>query len=267
MRTLKKPIGAGALLLVGLAPAAQAQDISVTVGLKAWNTKWSTWFTQDTVNVDSNTQISGDVFNRTASSEFTFIPALTVRWGDWLVSGSMLAKKEFEFFLSQDGNVDGQLDRLSFERKEYDVNVGYSIAPNAAFTLGWKQLEYKSQNSSYKYKASGATLGFAGSAPLAHGVSMYGNLAYGRPKISDGVSGEPRGDYFLTEVGLAYPLGGMSDMLKSLVLTAGYRYQKLQSDSVTVTTTRFTTGQPLGSREVELIDTTEGFTIGVSGTF
>lgn len=275
MRTFKKSALAGALLLAGLTPGAsfaQLENTSFTIGLKTWVTNWNTWFTQNTANDVGNfadTAVIKDVFNRKADSEVTFIPQLTVRNGPWLVSGSALAKKDFTFFLnSRNGN---ELAEVTLERKEYDLNVGYSLAAGAIVTLGWKDLRYENSGG-FKYTAKGPTIGISGSAPLAAGISMYGNIGYGRPKITDN-SGEiekKRGSYILTEVGLAYPLGQMNEGLKTAVVTAGYRYQRLSSGNVTsrtVAVNNGTVGATLGERGVELVDVTEGFTLGASFTF
>lgn len=274
MRTIKKSMAAPLILLSGMVTAAQAQmpdlsSLSVTVGAKVWSTTWSTWFFSNVGDPISNQAPVFDtyrnVFNRESPSEATFIPQITVRSGPWLVSASALAKREFTFHLNDDLDGNQQLDESRFERKEYDVNFGYAIAPSLAVTLGYKQLEY--QGGGYRYKARGPTLGVSGSAPLTPMVSMYGSLAYGRPRISEGLASQKRGTYFLSEIGLAFPLGQMNDALKSVVVTAGYRYQKLTSDSVTITSTILSTGQVIGSREVDLVDTTSGVTVGVSATF
>jgi hypothetical protein len=279
MRTLKKTALASALLFAGLSPGAsfaqmpQWEDTSVTIGLKTWVTNWNTWFSQTSTNgvpgvVPPTLVISNDVFNRKAESEVTFIPQLTLRNGPWLLSGSALAKKDFTFFLNNRGGLQ-ELNEVTFERKEYDVNVGYAIAPGVAVTLGYKDLRY--EGGSYKYNAKGPTIGISGSAPLAMGASMYGSIGYGRPKINEDAGTEKkRGSYLLTEIGLAYPLGQLNEGLKTTVVTAGYRYQRLSSGNVTSESFSVVNGQvgtSLGERAVELVDVTEGFTLGVSFTF
>lgn len=264
MRTIKKAVAAGVVGFAALAPAAghaQLENVSVTVGVKSWVTAWNTWFAQDIITQDLNSASDSFVYNRKAPSEVTWIPQLTVRSGPWLVSASALARRDFTFYLSDNGA--NQLTQVSFERKEYDVNAGYSLAPGAIITLGYKNLRYASSN--YRYEAKGPTLGFSGSAPLAGGFSMYGNIAVGRPKI-DGGTEDKRGSYLLTEVGVAYPLGQMNDALKTAVVTAGYRYQRLSSGDQTVRTFNGNL-QPIGERSVELVDVTEGFTLGASFTF
>jgi hypothetical protein len=277
MRTFKKSALAGALLLAGLTPGVgfaqmAMENTSFTIGLKTWVTSWNTWFTQSTTNnLGSNASFAviNDVFNRKAESEVTFIPQLTVRNGPWLVSGSAMAKKDFTFFLSNP--VGGQLNELQLERKEYDLNVGYALAPGAILTLGWKDLRYQNSGG-FRYTAKGPTIGISGSAALAAGISMYGNVGYGRPKLTDnsGDIEKTRGTYILTEVGLAYPLAQMNESLRTAVVTAGYRYQRLSSGNVTTTTRAVNNSQlgaVLGERAVELVDVTEGFTLGASFTF
>lgn len=280
MRTFNKSAMAGALLVAGLTPGVgfaqmQMENTSFTIGLKTWVTSWNTWFTQNSVNDIgnfANQAIIKDVFNRKADTEATFIPQLTVRNGPWLISGSALAKKDFTFFLSN--RVGNQLGEVTLERKEYDLNVGYALAAGAILTVGYKDLRYEN-SSGFRYTAKGPTIGVSGSAPLAAGLSMYGNIGYGRPKVTDngGDVEKRRGSYVLTEIGLAYPLAQMNESLKTAVVTAGYRYQRLSSGNVTTRTVAVVNGQVgnppvvLGERGVELVDVTEGFTLGASFTF
>jgi len=147
------------------------------------------------------------------------------------------------------------------------VNFGYALAAGAIVTLGWKDLKYS--NNGFSYRAKGGTIGITGSAPLAGGVAMYGTIGYGRPKIeaSSNELEDSRGTYILTEVGVAVPLGQWAPDLKTTVVTAGYRYQRLQSGTVTTRTGNIATDRFIGERAVELVDVTEGFTLGVSFTF
>src|SRR5262249_59134635 len=96
-------------------------------------------------------------------------------------------------------------------------------------SVGWKGIDYHSPV--YKWSAKGPTVGMSGSAPLAPQVSLYGNVAYGWPKMQDyGVAfSNARGRYLLTEFGLAFPLGQFHEAMGRTVLTAGYRYQRVSA--------------------------------------
>ncbi|MGH9576251.1 MAG: hypothetical protein ACRD3R_02355 [Terriglobales bacterium] len=260
MKKTKKVLGAS-LLAALLTPLAQAQssDVSVTMGLKAWNTEWTTWFIENlNLAVGDSSVSTSAVTNQSASRENVLIPSIAVRYGNWFASGSFFIKKSFSFGL---------------ERREYDVNLGYAVLPGLAMSVGYKDLRYEGTTNSYQYEAKGLTVGVNGSAPINSNVSIYGALAYGRPDVRDnagrnGVS-KRSGDYLLSEVGLAFPLGRMSESLRSTVMTAGYRYQRLDSKKHTSTFTLEGASTPVAGLGIsyDLIDTTQGIAIGISSTF
>ena len=181
------------------------KDVHGTIGVRLWRSDWSTWY---------------DVYEyRHADMASTVVPVASVRYKDFLLSGSYVLRKEFEF--------PGTTNPIPVKRKEYDVNLGYFIYPGLAATVGWKNITY--DNRGYHWVTKGLTVGLSGSAPIAPVVSLYGNLAYGRPKINDrGVYfNDTHAKYLLTEVGLAFPLGQLSNSMSGVVVTAGYRYQRV----------------------------------------
>ena len=186
-------------------------DVRGTIGVRFWRTDWSTWYTVYPLEVSY----------AHAQLETTVTPVASIRYKDFLVSGSYLLEHGFRF----PGNT------TEAKRKEYDVNLGYFVFPGMAVTLGWKNLTYTNEGlNHYKWVTKGLTAGVSGSAPIAPMVSLYGNVAYGRPKINDRdryFAGDTRGKYLLTELGLAFPLGQMNSALGGLVVTTGYRYQRV----------------------------------------
>jgi hypothetical protein len=208
-----------AAALSPLATHAQAQssdstwmpdmsEVHGTIGLRLWRTDWSTWY---------------DVYEYHHADQLTaVIPVASLRYKNFLVSGSYMIRKEFEFPSTTEG-----APPIPVKRNEYDVNVGYFIYPGLAATVGWKNIDY--DNRGYHWRAKGLTVGLSGSAPLAPVVSLYGSAAYGWPKIDDGQTffNDTRAKYLLTEVGLAFPLGQLNDALGRVVVTAGYRYQRV----------------------------------------
>ena len=211
---MKKPflIAAALAFLCPLAGNAQAQsdgwmgDVHGTVGLRLWRTEWTSWFTDDRY--------------LKADTELAVIPLVSLRYKEFLVSGSYMTSTDFKF--SSD---------YTPERREYDINFGYFILPSLAATVGYKNVSYDSPDG-YDWEAKGWTIGLSGSAPVAPWMSLYGNLAYGRPKVSDnsGVFNSSRGRYLLTEFGLAFPLGQVEPSLRGFLVTAGYRYQRIGAD-------------------------------------
>jgi hypothetical protein len=239
---MKKQLALFAFAAAVLPTAAQAQvdpgwvdwkEVHATLGVRFWRTDWTTWY--------------DPYVYRDAPDQTTVIPVASLRYKNFLMSGSYMVGKKFTFpegFGTE-------------ERKEYDVNIGYFILPGLAATLGWKHLQYNDQATPYKWETSGWTVGLSGSAPIASTVSIYGNMAYGRPKVDDkSAFRDVRGKYFLTELGLAFPLGAMTDTLTGVVVTAGYRYQRVAA-------------VPNGPTfdPVEVFEYTQGPVLGVSYAF
>ncbi len=212
---MKKPLVIVAALaaLSPLASNAQAQstdstwmdmgDLHGTIGVRLWRTEWTSWFSDDRyIKADAETAV---------------IPVVSLRYKQFLLSGSYMTKTDFTF------------DPTYIpERKEYDVNFGYFILPSLAATVGYKHMEYL-PGDGYNWTTKGWTVGLSGSAPLAPWMSLYGNVAYGRPKINDNgfaFSGQ-KAKYLLTEFGLAFPLGQVSPSMNGFLATLGYRYQRV----------------------------------------
>jgi hypothetical protein len=238
-----------ACLLVA-AGVAQAQDspFAVTVGARAWYTHWTTfsYYTPpppappapapapEDVKSVALTQVS-------ANSKLVVMPQLSVRWNDFFASVSAVHSARFTF-------DDGSGGR----RSEFDTNVGYSVTPNLAVTLGYKKITQSDGTKSYRPR--GPVLGASANAPLGNGLSLYGSLGLGRLKTATGDSVSFKADYRLAEVGLAYALNAEKPRW---TLTAGYRIQVMDSKNAFVDDVKHQDGR----------DTTEGVTIGAKATF
>jgi len=189
------------------AGAAQAQDsdFNVSVGLKAWNTQWTTWGYDDT----------GSVITQSPAKEKTlFIPLLSARYRDFIVSVSGFRGTDFEL-------LDGSTNR----RNEFDANLGWLFTPGVAATIGYKRVGQKAGE--FDYQLGGPTIGVSATAPVQGGFSLYGNLGLGWMKKSGG-NVDFDADYQLSELGVAYNLG-LSGMPRGLTFTLGYRIQVLNS--------------------------------------
>lgn len=220
------------------AGSAGAQDAGpdVSLGLRLWNAEWTTfsYFTQGNANL-ALTQVA-------AQSKLVLVPALSLRYRDWVGSLSVLPSTRFDF-------VDGG----SGTRQEVDANVGYSLMPGLALTLGYKKVSQR--DGATRYEPAGLVAGVNGNASLGGAWSMYGGLGIGR--LSTPQSGGDEvvkfdADYHLTEVGLAYALPA-TRFVRRWTLTGGYRIQVLSSK------------EALGAQSGR--DTTEGFTLGAIATF
>ena len=125
---------AGAMCCPG---SAWAQDagLSVSVGARAWYTEWTTfsYLVQNGNNI-ALTQVS-------ASNKLLLVPLLSVRYGNFVGSASYVPSTQFSF-----------ADGGSGKRKEFDANVGYSVLPGLALTLGYKSVSQR-DGSTRKFEA------------------------------------------------------------------------------------------------------------------
>lgn len=226
--------------LACLAAGAQAQgsDISVSGGLKVWNTKWTTFGYGP---VDNGSRVLTQVDSETKP---VLLPLLSVRWGQWL--GSLAAYQSTQH--REVGATSGG------KREELDANIGYAVLPGAALTLGYKRVTQAA--GIFEYKLAGPVLGVSASAPLGGALSVYGNFALGRFKPKGNVDIDA--DYRLLEAGLAYTVG-LERVLRSVTFTLGWRNQVLVSKNAI--------SPPTDAVSRDAHDLTEGFTLGVVATF
>jgi len=254
-----------ALSCVAVSPAFAADDLYVTVGAKVWSNKWTSWDYYAPIALNAVQSLPGASENFSSSSQASFIPSLTMRYGDFMVTGSLFAKKDYGF-TGSDGKT------FTAKRDETDLHGGYFVLPTLAVTLGYKDVK-QDFGPGREFKYSGPIIGLAGSAPLTQGFSLYGNFGYGSMKADfpkgftdNNGKNSLNADYYLGEVGLAYSFDAKSifPSAKALTATLGYRNQ-------TISTQNFAVGvdanNPSRSRSTELRDNTEGLSLGLSVTF
>lgn len=200
-----------AALAFGLAGVAQAQeaDFGLAVGLKVWNTQWTTF------GYDSNAGGQQVLKQVPAKDETVLIPQLSARYRSVVASLSRYQPTDHDF-------VAGGANR----RKELDVNVGYLVTPAVALTLGYKKVGQS--DGTDNYELAGAVFGASATAPLGSGFALYGSFGIGRMKDTAASTVKFDADYRLTELGLAYSLP-LDRWLKTLTFTAGWRTQVLSS--------------------------------------
>jgi hypothetical protein len=220
------------LCFAGMAQA-QESNLSVSVGVRAWNTQWDT-FTYRVIGVGNQVVIQAP-----ADEKLVLVPLMSVRYGDFVGSLSMYPSTDHRFF---DGEVR--------TRKEFDVNLGYYVSPGVAVTLGYKKLEQKGSNDTYEL--SGPVAGVNGTAPLGGDFALYGAFGFGSMKSTSASTVKFDADYRLSELGVAYTLATPS-ISKALTFTLGYRTQVISSKDAAV-------GQ-------DGRDLTQGLTLGVIATF
>jgi hypothetical protein len=221
-----------AVLLACACGAAQAQEssVDVSVGLKAWDTQWTTW------GYDNNGTVITQV---PAKDKVVLIPQLSVRYRDFVGSLSGLPPTTFRL-------NDGAENR----RKEFDANVGWLFTPGVAATVGYKRVGQAADGNNYEL--AGPTLGLSATAPIRNGFSLYGNFGYGWLKSTSGSNVKFDADYQLSEVGFAFATG-TGAIPRAVTVTLGYRIQVLNSK------------EALPGQDAR--DLTQGFTLGVLAVF
>lgn len=217
------------------AAAAQAQDsgFSVHAGARAWYTQWDTFSYYD---AGGGTFV---VIQAPGESKFVLLPVLSVRYGDFVGSASMYPSTDHQF-----------VDDSVRTRKEFDLNVGYYVAPAVALTLGYKRIEQKDPRNTYEF--AGPVAGVSATAPLGANFALYGTFSLGRMKSTSASNVKFDAGYRLGEAGIAYTLTTPS-VAKALTYTAGYRTQVITSKEAAE-------GQ-------DGRDLTQGLTLGVIASF
>ncbi|MGA0609246.1 hypothetical protein [Caldimonas sp. KR1-144] len=213
---------------------AQEAGLSISVGVRAWYTDWSTfsYFAPDGVNNLALTQVS-------ANEKFAWLPLISVRYGDFFASFSGMPSTDFHFVEGGTGT-----------RKEYDLNIGYAVLPGLALTLGYKKVSQGDGDA--VYRPAGPVIGVNLNAPMSGPWSLYGAVGLGWLKTPGGDDIQFDADYRLAELGLAYTIDGGA-WIKSWTFTGGYRIQVLTSkDAFNAQDGR---------------DTTQGFTLGAIASF
>ena len=277
---MRKPAVLIAVAVIGVARHAHAQqvpdqqpaqgaasDVRVTVGLKVHANRITSSTPVPIQTVAGLFPVS-DSFR--SSDEVTYIPVLSARYKDLFFSGSYLTKTSYSAVLPSTGIS------IDFDRKEYDLNIGYYVLPGLAFSVGYKDVKVNATTGLGSREDHGPTVGLSAAAPLGNSVGLYASLAAGRlkVKVSPSISA-PRNNYVSSEVGLFYTIPLTSNAwVRSLNVTAGYRYQTLDS-SGDYTVTRLV---PLGggmfgvnpanpTYNIRTIDTSRGPVIGLVATF
>jgi hypothetical protein len=249
-----------AFLLLHGAPALAATDDSVivTVGVKDWINEWDSWFRQNVFFRTGPIQIAEPINSSTRSA---LIPSLSVKYGDFLVSGSYLARQTY--------SLTGSQDSLSASRSEFDATIGYYILPGLALAAGYKQVLQDYGGGAFKW--TGPTIAVLPAVLMNSHIGIYGVASYGLfnlkvPEDDADASGRStfNADYALAEAGLSYALGG-TGIVKAIRITGGFRAQILTTKGYKLSSIS-ATGSPITPSPYEH-DVTYGPTIGLSGSF
>jgi hypothetical protein len=235
--------------------SSSESQLLVAIGAKGWANTWQGWLRVPTAFGESSRDIIQTV---SSSARVAVIPQLSVRYGDWFLTGSTLTDTSYSLKPNWGNSISGT-------RNEIDANAGYYPLPGLAISLGYKQLtQYFGGKSEWR----GPTIGLSGTAGLGGGFSVYGTVGFGMMKadtVPDG-SGKASFDanYYLSEAGLAYSFGNMGRLFRSVSLTMGYRAQTVVTKDYQLAD-RNETPATLSSQNVR--DTTQGAALGLIAVF
>jgi len=186
---------------------------------------------------------------------------------DFFASVSAMSRTNYTL---RDTATPGGFD-VAASRKEVDFNAGYYVLSGLALTAGVKQLTQTYGSDSYRWE--GPIVGFAGSAPIASGVAIYGNVGVGWmkakfPASQADVSGNTsfNADYRLGEFGLAYASPWTLRWMRTLLVTAGYRAQYVSTKGYGLAVTD-TQGVSTFNTSANLKDTTQGLVLSIVASF
>lgn len=250
-------------------PTAETRDLFVSAGLRAWYAQWDSW----NVSPRATGVAVGDdryevVESRRGSTEGALIPFVSLRYGSMFLSASAMTSTDYTL---HETATPGGFDVNSL-REERDLNLGWLFAPGVGTTLGYKQIRQRFGSDEYTWR--GPVLGLTASAPLASGWGLYGAFGLGRLTgefpIAD-ISGQTRfnADYRLVDLGVTHTFGAPAPWLRALVLTLGYRSQRVATQDYALAVIPSTaSGQaPRENTRGALVDTTQGFVLGLQASF
>jgi len=216
----------------------QAKNVHVTLSLKGWNESWSTWNWVGNLGAYG----PGTLIN-SADSSMALIGGVTVRIKDFFMSGNYAPQSSFEFT---------DITK-TYKRSENDLNFGFYVNPQVAFSLGRKVVEL-TYNPNAVWTHTFITLGVNGSSRIGDSnFFMYENGAMSLTGTTDvtftttGVKGTPT--YRSLEAGFGFAAN------PKLTFTAGYKFQQVELPLTFGTLTENTR------------DTTTGFIFGAALTF
>ena len=258
--------------------AAQATtDVGGTTiyaGLRLWANQWDIGGVQRRAIIPDPSKPSLIVlqdtpFKTLSDTKLVPIPFIAVRAGNFVGSASYFPRTSYN-------SNDELLGTVA--RDEYDVTLGYAVAPSLILSIGYKhgfQSKVSGQFSPSGVNVDALLLGVSGSAPIVGTLSLYGNIAYGfaRDRYDFGDTSGNRnynGNYQIGEVGVLWRIYESSEgrALKNVSLSFGYRAQNLTTKGVPSATFALTpTPVVIDVQHKDLSTTTDGFVVGIVGSF
>jgi len=255
-------LGAGAQ-----ADTADRPALLFNVGLRLWSAQWDSWNVGPTA---TGVAVGDDRYEVVESlrggQELATIPVLSVRYGPAFVSASAMTTTKYRL---HEAATPGGFD-VQASRRERDVNLGYVFSSGISLSIAAKEISQRFGPDEYKWR--GPLLGLGAGAAIGSGWGIYSNLGAGRlkgrfPSAFPDADGKTKfnADYRLVEAGFTRAFAAPMPGVKALVLTAGYRAQRMGTRNYTLGVVSGGTRRP--NTTGELVDTTQGFVLGAQGTF
>jgi opacity protein-like surface antigen len=256
------------------------KDWKIMFGVKAWSNEWD-------LPIELRAYDKTRILEFESDAALTSIPALLVWYRKFFIGGSYLLDTDYDFTPQQFRNWSRSEDDqffgytydidISGSRKEWDLNIGYSLTPNIAVSLGYKSLERDlsltladsgdSDNylrANYPLSVKAPIIGISASAPVGDKFNLYGNLAYGwlsgeasYETTTDTNDLDVDGTYVLGELGFGYVIPLQHTIVSAVTINAGYRFQRLDMTL---------SGKDWGDSG-DQHDSTAGFVLGASAFF
>lgn len=253
----------------------------VSLGLKIWNASWSSYAPASLVGSNGATGGEIDVFQASGEkAKLDVVPSLAIRFDRFIVSASRTdVDRDFSVLgivntpTQTTPMVVGRTD--TFSRKEWDINFGYLVSPNFIASLGYKlgtetrdmalAVPGTSKQRIIENDVHGFLFGASFNTPLLDRLGGYAQFAYSPANVTTKVIGvdtiKANSHYYMTEVGLAYPLlSEPATFIKRATLSGGYRAQIVRTESKHMATLTSGSAQNLN-------DTREGLVMNLNLTF
>ena len=257
MKLTEKNIMLAVLLVCcAQAPLAQAADESskaqFTLGVKLWNSSWSTYNPGIYTGVTAGGQpgLADSIDAVEGERKTDAIPVLAVRKGNYVVSFTQ-ARYASNFHsphssvIGPDGSniLTSRTDHL--QRKETDLTAAYFVIPNLALSAGLKYAAEERDTATaisapsrlLNAKGKAIIFGALASFPVKDGMSVYGQLGAGPTRLTttlaDGSGADTStGRYLSSELGISYALRMADPFVKGLYLGLGYRSQTITTPGI-----------------------------------
>ena len=229
MKRIVSTVLAG-VVVVSLGGVAMAEEghlggTEIAVGVKSWVNDWKREVPGEGSTKSDNIMLVG--------------PAVEVEFANHLFAEASYLFSTSNYTLDETG-VDA-----NFDRKDFDLAVGYSFLKYFGVFAGYRDSAFEKSNSNAKETSYGPLLGVRGSVAVNDALSVYAKGTYLITRLKteeDGNSAKEDAPGWIAEIGVKYAF------TKHLGADLGYKYERTKGDS-------------------DIKDTFQGVTLGVSYTF